>query len=219
MKRISIAGLLGFVIAFALGLAAVVNASEFWAGAMSFLTIVTLLGSVLGTVLRGWRSGGWLGFAVFGWGYYFSLILMLGLADEMVSLSETAAVWVFEKANPAPSVVVSIRTAPLPPPVLPTYEVAPPPALPPSPIPPPADSSVPPPSPSVPLDIDLIRPSIPPDPNAELTAALDHRAERLERARAIGRRFSVLGFAGLGAILGILLARGIPRGVTSAPVI
>jgi hypothetical protein len=110
MRRISIGAALGWVVAFALGLAALVNATDFWAGATLLLTLATLLGSVLGVILRGWRSGGWLGFAVFGWGYFLFQIFSfwVGLGADMWSISEPVSAWVFEKANPLPALPASM---------------------------------------------------------------------------------------------------------------
>ncbi len=230
MGRISIAATLGWVVAFALGLAALVNATEFWAGATLFLTLAALLGSVLGMILRGWRGGGWLGFAVFGWGYLFFQIFMLwvGLSREMWTMSEPVSAWVFEKANPQPTLPASMIPQPPPqippPPSSPTYE-APPPTSPPVPISQPPDLGVSPPlegnaSPSAPDPRAGIldgRPSMPPDPNAEFIAAMDRQAERLEKAKEIGHWLVVLAFAGLGSIFGIVLVRGRPAGVGAAP--
>jgi hypothetical protein len=200
MGRISIAATLGWVVAFALGLAALVNASEFWAGGTLLLTLVLLFGSVLGAIIRGWRGGAWLGFAVFGWGY-FLLPLTTWLAVDVRSLSDPAAAWAFERSNPPPSLPDSM--VPQPPP--------PTPLVPPAAVPPPPTSS---PGPMVgDLDADLVRPVLPPD-----FAAWQRRAERLELAKVIGHRLASLAFAGLGAILGVWLARGRPAGAGAAPV-
>ena len=54
-----------------------VNATFIWAGVVFTLTIGVLLASVLALILRGWRGGGWLGFALFGWGFLIFGILSL----------------------------------------------------------------------------------------------------------------------------------------------
>ena len=68
--RISIAGLMGAVLVAAVGLAALQNASQTWAGAM-YLTTYGVLGlAIVGAICRGFpERAWWLGFGVFGWGY------------------------------------------------------------------------------------------------------------------------------------------------------
>jgi hypothetical protein len=102
MVRISIAGLLGFVVAFALGLAALISGTDLWRGVACTLTLAVLLGSVLGIVLRGWRDGGLLGFALFGWGYLLMALMASGMADHLRELSDPLARWVFESSNIPP---------------------------------------------------------------------------------------------------------------------
>ena len=104
MVRISIAGLLGMVAVFAIGFAALVNASDLWLGATLTLTIGLLLGSVLGVILRpDCRGGGLLvGFALFGWGFFLLGLAPAGLSDHLRGLSDTPARWAFEKANALP---------------------------------------------------------------------------------------------------------------------
>jgi hypothetical protein len=68
--RFSIAGLMGIVVVAAIGLAALRNASETWAGVMLLFTFGVLLLAVVGVVCRGEAERAWwLGFALFGWGY------------------------------------------------------------------------------------------------------------------------------------------------------
>jgi len=68
--RFSIAGLMGIVLAAAIGLAALRNASETWAGVMLLLTSGVLALAVVGVVCRAEAERAWwLGFALFGWGY------------------------------------------------------------------------------------------------------------------------------------------------------
>jgi hypothetical protein len=68
--RFSIAGLMGTVLVAAIGLAALKNASEAWAGGMFLLACVILALALVGAIVRGgdWRAW-WLGFSFFGWGY------------------------------------------------------------------------------------------------------------------------------------------------------
>jgi hypothetical protein len=166
MGRISIAGVLGFVAIFAIGLAALVNATSAWAGLVFILTIGLLLTSVLGLILRGWRRGGWLGFALFGWGYFLiGHIAALGLAEYSWTLPDTAADWIFSKAN----------VEPVPPPSMATGT--------------PGSTQ------SSPEDL----------------AYFGARAvynERSNHALVIGRWLSVLLFAEVGAVIGLILGRG-----------
>jgi hypothetical protein len=70
MRRFSIVGMMGFVVLCALGLAALRNANELWAGAW-FLLVCALLGiSILGCVYQeGPDRAWWLGFLLFCGGY------------------------------------------------------------------------------------------------------------------------------------------------------
>jgi hypothetical protein len=68
--RFPIAGLMGAVLVVAIGLAALRNASETWAGVTFLLTCGVLGLAVVGVVCRnGQDRAWWLGFALFGWGY------------------------------------------------------------------------------------------------------------------------------------------------------
>jgi hypothetical protein len=76
-NRLSIAGLMGAVLVTALGLAALRNNSETWAGIMFLVTWGLIVLAVVGIVCRGGAERAWwLGFALFGSGYmklvYFS---------------------------------------------------------------------------------------------------------------------------------------------------
>src|SRR5262245_23706503 len=70
MRRFTIRSLIALIVASAIGLAALRNASEIWAGLM-FLSALTAVGSaILGAALmRGRERAWWLGLAVFGGGY------------------------------------------------------------------------------------------------------------------------------------------------------
>jgi hypothetical protein len=70
MRRISIRSLMAFVLVAAVGLAALRNASELWAGIMLLFALAAVGVAILGTALsRGRERAGWLGFVVFGGGY------------------------------------------------------------------------------------------------------------------------------------------------------
>ena len=103
MGRISIGGVLGFVAVFAIGLAALANATDFWAGATFILMIGMLFASVLGLFLRGWRNGSWLGFALFGWGYLLlGIVPALGPYAHQRQFSDDASSWIFSKSKLPP---------------------------------------------------------------------------------------------------------------------
>jgi hypothetical protein len=166
MGRISIAGMLGFVAVFAIGFAALVNATAVWVGVAFTLTIGVLLASVLAAILRGWRRGGWLGFALFGWGYLLlGNVSALGLVVYASTLPDVASEWVFSKSNSRP-------------------------------VPPAAFLN----------NVAGSRPMTPEDFAYYL--ANDAYNNRSGNATIIGRWLSVLLFAEVGAILGVLLARG-----------
>jgi hypothetical protein len=66
----SIAGLMGIVLAAAVGLTALKNASRIWAGVMLLLTCGILALGIIGAIYgQRTRRAWWLGFALFGWGY------------------------------------------------------------------------------------------------------------------------------------------------------
>ncbi len=68
--RFSIAGLMGVVLLAAVGLAALRNSSETWAGVMLLLTCGVLALAIVGVICRAESERAWwLGFALFGWGY------------------------------------------------------------------------------------------------------------------------------------------------------
>ncbi len=99
MGRISIAGLLGFVAVFAFGLAALVGASNAWVGATFTLSVGLLLTSVLVVILRGRGNGGWPGFALFAWGYFFFGYVA---AVDAWLVPDAVTGWVFSKSNSPP---------------------------------------------------------------------------------------------------------------------
>jgi hypothetical protein len=62
--------MMGWVLAYALGLAALRNANELWAGTLALLTLGLLGVAVLGVIYeRGRDRAWWLGYALFGGGY------------------------------------------------------------------------------------------------------------------------------------------------------
>ena len=70
MRRFSVRSLMAFIFVCAIGLAALRNANDLWAGAMLFLALAAFAIAVLGAViLRGRERSCWLGFALFSGGY------------------------------------------------------------------------------------------------------------------------------------------------------
>jgi hypothetical protein len=70
MRRISIRTLMAFILVSAVGLAALRNANELWAGMMLLLALASVGVAILGAALmKGRERAWWLGFAVFGGGY------------------------------------------------------------------------------------------------------------------------------------------------------
>src|SRR6266436_1870509 len=70
MRRFSIRTLMAFVLVSAVGLAALRNASDLWAGMMLLVALAAVGVAVLGAViLRGRERCGWAGFAFFTGGY------------------------------------------------------------------------------------------------------------------------------------------------------
>ena len=104
--RFPIAGLMLAVLVVALGLAALRNATEIWAGATFLLTCAVLTLAIVGVVCRD-RSERpwWIGFALFGWGY---LALAFWSSHE---LPTTALLnWLEARLNPEPSVGGGMRS-------------------------------------------------------------------------------------------------------------
>ena len=76
MSRVSIRSLMSFVIVSAVGLAALKNAGDLWAGMMLLAALAALGAASLGaTILRGKERCWWMGFAVYSGGY---LVLAFG---------------------------------------------------------------------------------------------------------------------------------------------
>lgn len=70
MRRLSIRTLMAFVLIFAVGLAALRNANDLWAGVMLLFALAVVGVAVIGgVILRGRERCWWAGFAFFGGGY------------------------------------------------------------------------------------------------------------------------------------------------------
>src|SRR5947209_4142181 len=106
--RISLARLMALVVVFAVGVAALRDASETWAGIVLLATLGFLAASILGVVYRsGGRRAWWLGFALFGWGY-FALSFGLWFATEFRPRLPTTRLlsYLHTKFQPADQVVL-----------------------------------------------------------------------------------------------------------------
>ena len=84
--RISIAALLAGMVPIAVGLAALTNPTEFWEGMVFALTMLTLFTALVGVFYRkGADRSFWVGFALFGWGFF---VLGSDLSVEFRSSSQ-----------------------------------------------------------------------------------------------------------------------------------
>src|SRR5437868_1966746 len=71
MHRFSIRTLMAFVLVSAVGLAALRNASDLWAGMMLLVALAAVGVAVMGAVILGGKERyWWAGFAFFGGGYF-----------------------------------------------------------------------------------------------------------------------------------------------------
>jgi hypothetical protein len=69
--RMSIAALMTVVLVLAVGFAALRSSSKAWSVVVLTLTLVLQFTAILGAIYRRGRDrAGWLGFALFGWGYW-----------------------------------------------------------------------------------------------------------------------------------------------------
>ncbi len=70
MSRLTVAGLMGMVVAFAAGFVALRHPTDSTASVVYVLSHVVLLVGLLGALVRPAPAGAWRGFAVFGYGYF-----------------------------------------------------------------------------------------------------------------------------------------------------
>ena len=91
--RFPIAGLMGLILIAAVGMAALRNANESWAGVVYLMTSGMLLLAIVGIGCRtGAKRTWWLGFGLFGWGYlslaywYWDFILTLPTTSLLEAL-------------------------------------------------------------------------------------------------------------------------------------
>lgn len=85
MRRFSIRSLMVLIVTSAVGLAALRNANELWAGMLMLLTLAAVGVAILGAVImRGRERAWWLGFAVFVGGY-----MAISISPLQLQLSTT----------------------------------------------------------------------------------------------------------------------------------
>jgi hypothetical protein len=112
MRRFSIRSLMAFVLACALGMAALRNANEFWAGAMIMVALAAVGTAVLGALtLRGADRYGWAGFAVFSGGY---LVIAVGPwpSDSFKPQLGTTALLTYVRARAADTLTSPTESLP-----------------------------------------------------------------------------------------------------------
>ncbi|MDR3632403.1 MAG: hypothetical protein P4L84_01125 [Isosphaeraceae bacterium] len=89
MRRFSVAQVMGIIGALGLGCAALRSGAEVWFQWAYFLTLatlsITLLGALIGTPPR----GAWLGFTLFGWGYFVLIFVPAVRSTVGVHLPDT----------------------------------------------------------------------------------------------------------------------------------
>ena len=77
MRRFSIAAMLALVGFAALAFAALRAATNLWSGAIHTFTVFALGVGLVGALIRGRRSGGWIGFAAVGWTTYLTALALI----------------------------------------------------------------------------------------------------------------------------------------------
>jgi len=93
MARVSIAGLMGFVLVAALGFAGLKQATELWASGFQAGTVIALILGVLTAIqARGRGRAFWSGFAIAGW-VYFLLVFGVLTPTELRSPTPLTQYW------------------------------------------------------------------------------------------------------------------------------
>jgi hypothetical protein len=116
MHRFSIRILMAVVLVSAVGLAALRNANELWAGVLLTIVFLAIASAVMGAlILRGGEQYAWAGFAVFG-GCYLAMTLAPGLNAPFKAHFGTTALLNYvqsrvEVASPLQPAAVSNRAA------------------------------------------------------------------------------------------------------------
>jgi hypothetical protein len=101
MGRISIAKLLGLVAVVAVAVVAISRATPIWESLSFNLMVAFLFAGPLGVAYRRGRRAPWVGFVLFGWGY-FLLGFVSDLGDEAKYLSEALSDTLYQLANTRP---------------------------------------------------------------------------------------------------------------------
>jgi hypothetical protein len=130
MRRISIRSLMAFVVVSAVGLAALKNASVFWAVGVLLADILAIGVAVLGAAFsRGREQAWWAGFALFSCGY---LAFLIGLWSDFALHSQTVTIpvvqYAYDRINPHAALQAAKRrearlsgATPLPRPITPAF--------------------------------------------------------------------------------------------------
>jgi hypothetical protein len=211
MKRFTLATGLGVVGLFAVGLAALVQATELWVGLMFLVTFAALVGSLLGVILLGRRASGWVGFAFFGWSFYlvawfyFFVSSWPGVEPRPRVVSNALAHWVFQAANRPPETVQPPPAPPVNANTLAYFSGSFDPAIPGTPAAPPAPANMRPVQ-NFTFPIRMINQAGGYDV-LTLTGTTEDLAAREQNATLIAHYLFILGFGALGAWLGGFLAR------------
>src|SRR5260221_5901742 len=92
LPRSSIAGLMGLVLALAIGFATIRGPTEVWAGDTHLVTCALFSLAIVGAVVRqGAKHAWWLGFALFGLGYMTLAFRARDLSSWRTKLPTTTA--------------------------------------------------------------------------------------------------------------------------------
>jgi hypothetical protein len=111
MRRFTILGVMGLVLAMAVGLAALRGADEYWAGGLLAVTPLlfglALIGAICG---RSGKRPGRVGFVVLGGGYF--ALVFLGLSDANLGKLPTSRLFAYLHERVAGTVTLSYLLAP-----------------------------------------------------------------------------------------------------------
>ncbi len=113
--RFSVRWLLIFILAIAVGVVALLNANEYWAGAArSTLILLLSLATAIASLSTGSRRAFWIGFAVFGWIQFASVGFAKNLERETTSgylLTDQGIEWLHSKLVRNVEILVPIFNA------------------------------------------------------------------------------------------------------------
>jgi hypothetical protein len=107
MTRVSIRGLMAFVVVAAVAVAALRNADDYWAGGMLLGTAALIGVASLGAVYHSGRPrAGRLGFTVFGGGYF--ALAFLGLSEQNLAKMPTTWLLTYVHQRVAPPLTLAV---------------------------------------------------------------------------------------------------------------